>query len=389
MSEVKTAQTQDIPQILFSLIACEIEGNASRATVPDSDATLARVCELADYHDCAHLIAGALEKSGYEPSSPALLGELTRRRFFAAARAESITEALYTVCSVLEGEKIRHIPLKGAVIRDLYPENWMRTSGDLDVLVPKEDVKRAAAALCEKAGYVLDNKSDHDVPLTSPSGVKIELHYSLMHENFNPAPLKRVWDHAVPDGNFKYRYRLTDGLLGFYHVAHAAKHIAHGGCGIKPITDLWIMLKRGVEFPMELLEKEGLDKVFYAMKSLCDYRFEGREPSDVAVALETYLLRAGTYGNLDNSITAAKQKSGGKLGYVFGRLFPKARVMALRYPILETKKWLLPIFYVIRWFETLFSKRLKSAAVQLKTVTANQPDLDNEVSSLLSNLGLR
>ena len=40
-----------------------------------------------------------------------------------------------SICSALNRESIAYIPLKGSVIKDLYPESWMRTSCDIDILV--------------------------------------------------------------------------------------------------------------------------------------------------------------------------------------------------------------------------------------------------------------
>ena len=45
-------------------------------------------------------------------------------------------------CNALEKAQIPFVPLKGSVIRKYYPEAWMRTSSDIDVLVHKEDVEK-------------------------------------------------------------------------------------------------------------------------------------------------------------------------------------------------------------------------------------------------------
>ena len=39
------------------------------------------------------------------------------------------------ICAVLEQAEVSYIPLKGLLLRNCYPEGWMRTSGDLDLLV--------------------------------------------------------------------------------------------------------------------------------------------------------------------------------------------------------------------------------------------------------------
>ena len=47
------------------------------------------------------------------------------------------------LCSAFEKAQIPFLPLKGSVIRKYYPEAWMRTSCDIDILVHDEDVGRA------------------------------------------------------------------------------------------------------------------------------------------------------------------------------------------------------------------------------------------------------
>lgn len=46
------------------------------------------------------------------------------------------------VCDALEKAEIPFIPLKGVVIREYYPEPWMRTSCDIDILVREKNLKK-------------------------------------------------------------------------------------------------------------------------------------------------------------------------------------------------------------------------------------------------------
>ena len=54
---------------------------------------------------------------------------------------------LKTVRRALDGANIPYVLLKGAVIQHLYPEAWMRTSSDIDVLVHEEDLDAAVKAI--------------------------------------------------------------------------------------------------------------------------------------------------------------------------------------------------------------------------------------------------
>ena len=48
---------------------------------------------------------------------------------------------------VLDRENIEHIFLKGATLCNYYPEPWMRTSCDIDVLVKREDHQKVVNRL--------------------------------------------------------------------------------------------------------------------------------------------------------------------------------------------------------------------------------------------------
>ncbi|MFX7845188.1 nucleotidyltransferase family protein, partial [Acinetobacter baumannii] len=78
-----------------------------------------------------------------------------------------------------------------------------------------------------------------------PSGQHIELHFNLIEDHRikgASAILNRVWDAAVPCGGWTYQYEMPDELFYFYHIAHMAKHVENGGCGIRPFLDIWVLM---------------------------------------------------------------------------------------------------------------------------------------------------
>ncbi len=56
-------------------------------------------------------------------------------------------DSLNKISAALDEVQIQHIPLKGAVLRYLYPAPEMRTSVDIDVLVHEEDLERVIASI--------------------------------------------------------------------------------------------------------------------------------------------------------------------------------------------------------------------------------------------------
>ena len=75
--------------------------------------------------------------------SAELMAELEKAELTAAWRVRNIENEQGRVRKCLEEAEIPFILLKGAVVRDFYPEAWMRTSSDIDVLVPRGELSHA------------------------------------------------------------------------------------------------------------------------------------------------------------------------------------------------------------------------------------------------------
>ena len=378
-------------EILFSLLSFEMGAEYRRDPNELTDAkTLAKVCELADFHDLAHLIANALTRLSVIPTNERLAEAISKKQLHAILRAEHIDSELDDITKLFESEGIDYTPLKGAVIRELYPERWMRTSGDIDILVREEDAKRASELLIQKLSYSFEDNGSHDIQLKSPSGVPLELHFSLVDEDFAPEPLKHVWDFTYCHEATSKRKYLTDEMLVFYHVVHMAKHVKHGGCGIKPLLDMLVLEKSGKldeGLSTELLKKSGLEIFFEVAKKLAKVWFAGEKHDELTKSLEDYILSAGVYGNLQNAVAAGQSERGGKFKYLMSRAFPSYGIMKYRYPILQKHKYLLPFCYIARWFNALFRGKTKSAVAELKLNTES-PQKAQSISHLMNDLGL-
>ena len=56
----------------------------------------------------------------------------------------SFKAELNNVCDVFTKEKLVHIPLKGSIIKNMYPSTDMRSMSDMDILIKREDEKEGA-----------------------------------------------------------------------------------------------------------------------------------------------------------------------------------------------------------------------------------------------------
>lgn len=123
-------------------------------------------------------------------------------------------DALQKIETALNEEQIPYIPLKGSVLRNLYPAPEMRTSCDIDVLVHEVDIDRAVAAIEQATDFTMRKRNYHDISMVNQA-VHLELHFSIKEnmENIDRS-LARVWDYAVPDNDS--RYKLTPEFQIFH-----------------------------------------------------------------------------------------------------------------------------------------------------------------------------
>jgi len=282
--------------------------------------------------------------------------------------------------------------LKGSVIRKYYPEPWMRTSCDIDVLVHENDIEKAMSFLVKKSGAACKTKGSHDVGLFLNS-VHIELHYSLIESDVvgkADIPLQNVWNYAQQIEQTS-QYTLNEEMFYYYHIAHMAKHFIHGGCGIRPFIDLWLYNRvntGNTDKRNELLLEGGLVKFSEKTEKLSSVWVEGKKHDITTQEMEGFILRGGVYGTFDNSVIIQQSKKRGKFYYVLSRIFLPYKTLTKYYPKLKRRKWLLPFYEVKRWLEILFSKRIKHGIREFSIGNDIKKEEYEETQHMIETLGL-
>lgn len=388
-----------ITQAMMNLIGSEACGNELNpalyaALTEEERVGLYRVSKK---HDLAHLVGNALINNGLVEEGK--LKEAYRQEVYTAIyRYERILFETEELRRILNGERIPFVPLKGAVIRQFYPEPWMRTSCDIDILVHEEDLDRAVTALKEILGYNCnrEEKGPHDIQLYSPSGVHLELHYKLVEENINLKAiivLSDIWNYVEEEKTCIAEKIVTDDIFYFYFIAHTAKHFVNGGCGIKPFIDLWVYnhsknIQINIDKRKELLSKGELLKFAENAEKLSEVWYGNIEHTDITRQMEKYLLKGGVYGTMQNRVAMQQAKSGGKLKYALSRIWLPYDTIKFHYPVLQKHKCLLPICEIRRWFKLLFKGGVKRSVGELSANSSITKEQKNEISSFLNELGL-
>lgn len=384
---------QNMTQILFALIRSAVRGTElteaekslfSKALLPD-------LLKLSKRHDVAHLVALGLKNNGLLTKEYA---EVENEILRAVFRYERLNHDYKKLCSALEAAEIPFIPLKGSVLRAYYPEPWMRTSCDIDVLVHREDLERAISCLTDVLKYTEHEKGTHDVSLFSPLKNHVEIHFDLVEEgraNNAIEILRCVWEDASPYGESKYWLEMSDSFFYFYHVAHMAKHFEGGGCGIRPFIDLYILdriASADRDGRDRLLAQGGLLKFAEAARELSLVWLEGKEPGDLSVKLQNFLLHGGAYGSFDNRVALQQKKKGGRVGYMLSRAFIPYERLSRYYPVLKKHRWLMPFMQVRRWFMLLRPSVAKMAKREIEANGQMEGSVADQMNDFLNEIGL-
>ncbi len=380
-------------KIMFALLSSNICGTLlsdEEKSLYDTE-MLPQLTKIAKQHDVLHLLALGLKNNDLLDENA---GQLETEIFKAVYRYEMLQYEYENLCAALEKAQIRFLPLKGSVIRKLYPEPWMRTSCDIDILVREEDLDRAKSILIEEYGYTFEGKGSHDVSLFAPTKIHVELHYDLVEEGLakeSSEVLKAVWESARAREGFEYWFEMPDEMFYFYHIAHMAKHFENGGCGVRTFLDLWI-LDHKVSFDKDkrnsLLAKGKLLTFAQRSELLSEIWFGNAEHTDITQQMQNYILRGGVYGTNENRIAVQQQKQGGRLGYVLSKIFLPYDVIKFHYPILQKHRWLTPFMQVRRWCKLIFCGHLRRTTRELQYNNDISKEEAANTRAFLENIGL-
>ncbi len=381
-------------EIMIQLIKDELYQNKSeslRNSVYDGK-TLVDILILSRKHGVSQIVASALLNAGVLKNTPQEC--LFVDELYSSVYIYEKTKSLYDkICSVLEDNKICYIPLKGTVIRNLYPEPWMRISCDIDILVKKRDIRKAINLFTESCDLVVKSKTKHDVTLASVDGIRLELHFGLLSDKRSPLNSKlasKVWEYAEPVSDNRSEYKMSDSYFYYYHILHMAKHFRIGGCGLRPFVDLSLIIhsnKFNVDNSDRLLKiGKVADFELYA-RNLCEVWFGEKVHNDITTAMQEYIIEGGSFGSEKTRIIANRQQYKHKYKYLLSRMFVDRDYLKSDYPILEKSLLFLPFCIIARFFSFVFGRKKDFATRQMLKINDLNNNIDIE-SGLFKKLGI-
>ncbi|MBQ8408441.1 MAG: nucleotidyltransferase family protein [Clostridia bacterium] len=383
-----------VTEIMISAIRAQVCGIKDINYGEISQEAMRSLYTLSKSHDMTHLVFAELSKRNMLTDGNEISQKFRKQHMLAILRHERLHYEYGELCRVLEEASLPFLPLKGSVLRQYYPEPWMRTSCDIDILVHENDLEQAIECLRSTLHYKVDTKGSHDVSLFSENGVHLELHYDLVEDeiaNNCKRILQNAWKYSHVKSDTAHHHQFSDEMFYFYHIAHMAKHFENGGCGIRPFLDLWI-LEHSVEHDAikrdELLREGNLLTFANSVRQLSEVWFGNRAHNDTTLQMEKYLLFGGVYGSIQNRVAIQQFKQGGKLRYILSRIFIPYDSIKFHYPILQKHRWLTPIMEVRRWCKLIFCGGLKRSVTEINATATVSSETQTSTRELLDKIGL-
>lgn len=351
---------------LIHLISCALDN-----TVPEElpeNVVWKDIYELAKYHSINNLIFYSVEKLAKKPDE-ALYKEWKESRDKAIFKGitqlyerdliiEKLTEAGIDIC-----------PLKGCIIKELYPSQDMRTMADLDILMDsnKADLVKK---IFKEMGYTLDHidEEGHDVYKKKPV-MNIEMHHYLIPLDILQKEIllyyENVWKRLIADKKNKHLYSMSKEDFYIYHIAHMVKHYKLGGTGFRSFMDIYIYKKHynnllDWKYIYSELDKMKIRELAILFEKVVDAWFQDGIIDDEVEQATTYIVTSGTYGTLERShrvlVQNKLEKSNNTFIYAIKRIFPNMKTMKRSYVILYKFPIALPFCWLHRGIRALIRK---------------------------------
>lgn len=312
--------------------------------------------------------------------------------------SEKQLRQLEVLFAAFEQNQIQYLPLKGTVLKPMYPSAELRSMGDADILIRLEQYP-AIAEILTRLGYTFQKETGHEL-IWKKGVLLLELHKHIMTQENRDyyRYFGQGWERAVqrPESN---RFDFSNEDFYIYVFAHLTKHYRISGIGIKHLLDIWVCRQSFSDLDMDYVEQElrkmKLEEFHSNVIRTLDMWFRGTEPDYRTELVSETVFSSGEYGThemsninhilrdtaVSNSVAQSKFKRSWRI------MFLPYRLMCQKYNWLKKLPFLLPVAWIIRLFDILFFKRkeLKKYRGNLKKI--NQDTL-NAHSLALAAVGI-
>ena len=352
-----------------ALLLAYLAGCAVREEMPDparlEDVDLDALLDLAAKHMLTAVVATALE-------SARLGNDRTREGIARAAWRAAQFEAEWEPVRVeLEAAGIWYCPLKGMVIKDLYPAYGMREMGDYDILFDPERAEDVREIM-ERRGFITQqfSRGCHDTYHKQPI-LNLEMHRKLFTKSFDhriDTYFAQTKGRLIKDEDNTFGYHMDVDECYLHLVAHEHKHYADGGTGLRSLLDTYVYLRAYAD----ALDWDRISTTAHSI-GLADFEVKNRllarqlfvadcdSLSDEEQCALNYIAESSVYGTIEHTVFNHVRREGngirGKVHYLRSRLFPSIEALQEVYPAFFRRRVFFPALFVYRIGRALTVKR--------------------------------
>ncbi len=232
------SERKEAVNTLVYICACainEMEPDKGKIT----SLNLQNLYEVAQEHMLAGICGQVISKAG-----------VTNRDFknavaLAQRKAVILNNEYSAIASSLVAAGIWFMPIKGAVIKDLYPKFAMREMADYDVLFDASKADELRSIMedlgfrTESFGY--QNVDDYRKPPVS----NFEMHRTLFGKQHDEKFYEYYLDvkhRLINDSGYKFSFTPEDFYV--YMIAHEYKHYSVYGTGLRSLLDTYVFLRK-------------------------------------------------------------------------------------------------------------------------------------------------
>lgn len=305
--------------------------------------------------------------------------------------------------SFMESAGIGYMPLKGIILKDLYPQIGMRQMADNDILFDekrKDDLKK----YMDEAGYTCkDNPGSNHLVFSKAPFYSFEMHKLLVNEklfhrwsSYNSEAPK----HLIKNDGDRYGYHFSDEDFYIFMIIHSYKHYSVSGTGLRTLADWYIYLcqKKSMNWNYinNEMEKYGVsdfertgrtlsEKIFSAdgINAGIDFSALSASESDMLI----YVYGSGTYGTIQNrcrndlkalfSEEETSQKNKIKIRYYWNRIVPPLSWYEANTPYVYQHRYLVPFYVIGRLVRAVIFKRSR-IKVEINTLNKELKEKQNQ-----------
>lgn len=306
---------------------------------------------------------GALN-SGFSPEHPALVPMLDYYCMDVMS-SERQLHHIDRICEAFEEKGIEYMPVKGTLLKHMYPSHELRRMSDADILIREEKYAQIRPVMLE-LGFKEAGESDHEHIWTNEH-LNVELHKRLM-PTYNKDLYSYFgvgWEKAKIQKGCRWEMTKEDAFV--YDFIHFAKHYRDGEANCRFVVDLWVYLRHYPDLDVGYIREQmaimKMEAFYDNIMRLINCWFTDGEWDDRMERITDTLFASDAQQRKEiqniaksardvqtqGSVKQSKQQS------LMRKIFPDKEHMNWSYP--QHKEKPLAVAWCLRWGDLIFHRR--------------------------------